>query len=213
MISNRDHDLASFVRAPLAPGAAWQTLRTRPRCRAGAVRDLSRRPARGARVEQRAGRHELELLELATNRSAATVDLPGEIVESLTFSADGAKLALTVSGATQPQDIWLLETAELSQLRRLTHSPHIGVDLTALAGATLLEYAAHDELPLSGWLYTPRPGSAPYPTVLSFHGGPEGQEQPALSLRGSGAGCARHCGLRAQRARLIGIWQALCQPG
>ena len=176
MISNRDHDLASFVRAPLTPGAAWQTLRTRPDAELEQFA-ISAGDRLAALVWNSAGRHELELIELATNRSAANVDLPGEIVESLTFSADGAKLALTVSGATQPQDIWLLETADRS-LRRLTHSPHIGVDLTALAGATLLEYAAHDALPLSGWLYTPRPGSAPYPTVLSFHGGPEGQEQP-----------------------------------
>src|SRR5262249_23951834 len=33
---------------------------------------------------------------------------------------------------------------------------------------------------LSGWLYKPASGSAPYPTVLSFRGGPEGQERPDL---------------------------------
>ena len=31
---------------------------------------------------------------------------------------------------------------------------------------------------MTGWLYIPREGTAPFPTVLSFHGGPEGQEQP-----------------------------------
>jgi len=45
----------------------------------------------------------------------------------------------------------------------------------------LVQYAAHDGLQLSGWLYEPRQGQAPFPTVLSFHGGPEGQEQPGFS--------------------------------
>ena len=119
----------------------------------------------------------MELIKLAENQPAAKIDLPGEIVDALCFSADGAKLALSLSGATLPQDIYLLETADRS-LRRLTHSPHIGLNLGALADADLLEYPAHDDLPLTGWHYTPRQGGAPYPTVLSFHGGPEGQEQP-----------------------------------
>lgn len=176
MITNRDHDLASFVRIPLKPGAAWETLQARADAELEQFA-ISADDKLAALVWNYAGRHELELLDMSENRLAAKIDLPGEIVDSLRFSADGAKLALTISGATLPQDIWLLETADRG-LRQLTHSPHIGVDLAALAGATLLEYPAHDDLPLSGWLYTPREGSAPFPTVLSFHGGPEGQEQP-----------------------------------
>ncbi len=176
MISNRDHDLASFVRVSLTRSPLWETLRSRANAELEQFA-ISAEDRLAALVWNSAGRHELELLELEENRTAAKIDLPGEIVESLTFSDDGARLALTVSGARLPRDIWLLETADRS-MRQLTHSPHIGVDLTALAGATLLEYAAHDGLPLSGWLYTPREGCAPFPTALSFHGGPEGQEQP-----------------------------------
>jgi dipeptidyl aminopeptidase/acylaminoacyl peptidase len=43
------------------------------------------------------------------------------------------------------------------------------------------EYAAADGLPLSGWLYTPRGVQGPNRTVVSFHGGPEGQERPSYS--------------------------------
>ena len=52
------------------------------------------------------------------------------------------------------------------------------MNLEQLAGARLLKYRAHDGLTLTGWHYAPRTGNEPYPTVLSFHGGPEGQEQP-----------------------------------
>jgi dipeptidyl aminopeptidase/acylaminoacyl peptidase len=43
------------------------------------------------------------------------------------------------------------------------------------------EYLAPDGLRLSGWLYTPRGVHRPNRTVVSFHGGPEGQERPSWS--------------------------------
>lgn len=44
----------------------------------------------------------------------------------------------------------------------------------------LIRFPAHDGLELSGWLYRPA-GAPPYPMVLSFHGGPEGQERPGFN--------------------------------
>ena len=189
LTTNRDHDLASFVRIPLESDAAWETLQTRAQAELDQF-VISAEDRLAALVWNHAGRHELELLDLPRNRPLARIELPGEIIDSLCFSADGSQLALTISGAALPQDIWLLETADHS-LRQLTVSPRIGVDLSALAGAELRQYSAHDGLPLSGWLYRPQAGSPPYPAVLSFHGGPEGQEQPryryeyqALAARG-----------------------------
>ena len=133
MLSNRDHDLACLVRVPLEFGAAWETLQARADAElehfAVAAEDKL-----AALVWNRAGRHKLELFDLAENRPLDKIDLPGEIVDEIRFSADGASLALVVSGARLPQDIWLLETANRS-LRRLTYSPCIGVDSSALAGA------------------------------------------------------------------------------
>jgi dipeptidyl aminopeptidase/acylaminoacyl peptidase len=43
------------------------------------------------------------------------------------------------------------------------------------------EYVAADGLPLSGWLYTPRGVREPNRTIVSFHGGPEGEERPDWS--------------------------------
>jgi dipeptidyl aminopeptidase/acylaminoacyl peptidase len=42
-------------------------------------------------------------------------------------------------------------------------------------------YRALDGLELSGWLYIPPDVHGPNATVVSFHGGPEGQERPAYS--------------------------------
>ena len=43
------------------------------------------------------------------------------------------------------------------------------------------DYRGADGTPLHGWLYTPPDVHGPNRTVVSFHGGPEGQERPAWS--------------------------------
>ena len=45
----------------------------------------------------------------------------------------------------------------------------------------IVRYPAHDGLELSAWLYRPKGASVATPMVLSFHGGPEGQERPAFN--------------------------------
>jgi dipeptidyl aminopeptidase/acylaminoacyl peptidase len=62
----------------------------------------------------------------------------------------------------------------------LSFSPHPGVDLGRLVRPELVAFRAHDGLKLTGWLYKPQTFDAPGAVVLSFHGGPEGQERPAF---------------------------------
>lgn len=176
LISNRDADKASLCRLPLKDDLGWNVVRAREDAELAEFA-LSGDGERAALVWNVAGAHELELVHFQSAERGRLIDLPGAIVESLRFSPDGSQLAMCLSGARLPQDIWLLDT-DSGDLKQLTRSPHIGIDLNGLAEARLLEYRAHDDLPLSGWLYIPRTGQAPYPTVLSFHGGPEGQEQP-----------------------------------
>jgi dipeptidyl aminopeptidase/acylaminoacyl peptidase len=127
-----------------------------------------------------AGRSELELMDLKTGKTTARPKLPAEIAGGMDFSKDGQSLAMVVSGAATPVDIWILDIPT-GVFRQVTRSPHPGVDLAKLVRPELLDFRAHDGLPLSGWLYRPETGQAPYPTVLSFHGGPEGQERPVFN--------------------------------
>ncbi len=175
-VSDRDRDRACFCRLSLDKSGKWSVLRAR----ADAELDefaLARSGDMAALVWNIAGRHELELINPTNGKNLGSVDLPGEIAHSPRFSPDGAALALCLSGARLPQDIWILDIDSMS-LRQLTHSPHVGVDLDRLAPGQLLTYEAHDGLELSGWYYVPPGIAPPHPTVLSFHGGPEGQEQP-----------------------------------
>src|ERR1041384_8020322 len=89
-------------------------------------------------------------------------------------------MALVLSGASAPSDMWVLDLAS-KQFTQLTSSPHAGVDLAKLVRPELVRYKAHDGLELSGWLYRPAGAKGPGPIVLSFHGGPEGQERPGFN--------------------------------
>ncbi len=126
-----------------------------------------------------AGRSELAFVALATRRSTPGPALPAEIASGLAFSRDGRKLAFSASGAAAPSDIWVLDRSS-DTLRQITRSPHAGVDLASLVRPSLVRFKAHDGLELSGWLYRPADATAPGAVVLSFHGGPEGQERPAF---------------------------------
>jgi dipeptidyl aminopeptidase/acylaminoacyl peptidase len=126
-----------------------------------------------------AGNNELALVDLATGAATPLGGLPGEIVGGLRFSRDGKLLAMAVSGATKPVDIWVLDLATKKQWQ-VTKSPHPGVALAKLQKPELVTFKAHDGLELSGWLYRPAGVRGPAPYVISFHGGPEGQERPTL---------------------------------
>lgn len=126
-----------------------------------------------------AGRNELELIDLATGEGQELGAAPAELVSGVEYSPDGRRVVMALSGSTAPADLWELDLAT-EEYTRLTWSPHPGVDLATLVKPELRTFKAHDGLELSGWLYLPKDFKAPGPVVLSFHGGPEGQERPAF---------------------------------
>ena len=179
--SNAGRDLSAFARIRLAGNGAPGPVEVLASREDGELSELAVDPAglTAALLWNVAGRSELAFVDLATGRSRPGPALPSEVASSLAFSADGARLALVLSGSTAPMDVWLLERAT-GALRQVTRSPHAGVDLRDLVKPTLVRFPARDGLPLSGWLYRPRGAKGPGPLVLSFHGGPEAQERPSF---------------------------------
>ena len=196
LVSNKDRDLTAFARVRLDGDGRPEPIEVL------AARDdaelatfaLTEDGKTAALVWNVAGRSELDFFDLEAGALLAGPELPAEIAFSPTFSRDGRRLALVLSGAAAPSDIWVLDRSS-GELRQVTRSPHAGVDLASLVRPELARYPAHDGLELSGWLYRPpasADGARP-PYVLSFHGGPEGQERPrfrgiyqALLARGIG---------------------------
>ena len=125
------------------------------------------------------GRDELTFFDLRSGKQIPGPKIPGEIAGAMAFSRDGSKLAITINGAAQPADVWVLDMNS-KQFRQLTFSSHAGVDLNALVRPELVTFKSFDGLELSGWLYRPHNQKGPGPFVISFHGGPEGQERPGF---------------------------------
>ena len=176
LASNHERDMACLCRLRLGGDGEWRILRAREDAELVEFA-LCPKGNLAAIVWNSAGANELELLNLSDRDNLRAIELPGEIATDLRFAPDGSQLAICLSGSRLPQDIWLLDMQTLA-LRQLTRSPRVGVNLERLGAARLLRYSAHDGLPLSGWFYAPPATDAPYPTVFSFHGGPESQEQP-----------------------------------
>ncbi|HYO14157.1 MAG TPA: S9 family peptidase, partial [Thermoanaerobaculia bacterium] len=181
LASNKDDDRIGFAKVALGPDGKpgpIQRLKSRDDAELDALQ-VDEQGKTAALIWNVDGRSELELVDLASLK-ATPVPLEGEIAGGLDFSADGRSLALTLSGSKLPADVWVLDLAS-RRVRQVTRSPHEGVDLAALRAPELVRFKAHDGLELSGWLYRPAGSKEPGPVVISFHGGPEGQERPAFN--------------------------------
>jgi dipeptidyl aminopeptidase/acylaminoacyl peptidase len=180
--SNAGRDLAAFARVALGddgrPGPI-EVLAAREDAELAEFA-IDESGATAALIWNVAGRDELVFFDLATARSTPGPALPAETAGGLRFSRDGRLLAFVASGSVAPFDVWVLEPRS-GRLSQVTHSPHPGVDLARLVRPSLVQFKAHDGLALSGWLYRPGGVSGPGPMVLSFHGGPEGQERPMFN--------------------------------
>src|SRR3954468_1134571 len=192
--SNRDSDKTYFAKVNLGPGGlplSNQKLGNRDDAE---VDDFALAPdgSNAFVFFNVAGRNDLAFINLKKPKvELQSLHLAGDILGGLSYSENGKRLALTVGGANLPTDVWVIGV-ETQSIRQLTWSPHEGVDLEKLKAPELVHFKAHDDLDLSGWLYRPR-GDDPGAVVISFHGGPEGQERPSFNptyqaLRSRGIG-------------------------
>lgn len=181
LTSNKDRDLSAFGRVHLAADGSAGPIEIVAERRDAELDGfkLNHAGTEATLVWNVAGRNELEFVDLRTGKRVPGPALPSELAGGWTYTSDDRRLAFTASGAAAPPDVWVLDRAA-GGTRQITHSPHPGVDLKHLVRPELVRYKAHDGLELTGWLYRPPgvPRAAPY--VLSFHGGPEGQERPAF---------------------------------
>jgi dipeptidyl aminopeptidase/acylaminoacyl peptidase len=176
--SNKDRDLVAFAKMPLNPDGTPGEVKILVERKDAELDDvtLNRDGTLAALLWNVGGRTEMSLYDVKTGKQTPLA-LPGDIVGGVRFSNDGRQLAISALGATQPSDIWVTTVAN-PKFRQLTFSPHAGIDLKTLVRPELVTFPAHDGLQLSGWLYRPKQPTGAF--VLSFHGGPEGQERPSF---------------------------------
>jgi dipeptidyl aminopeptidase/acylaminoacyl peptidase len=137
-----------------------------------------------AYVSNEAGAGKLNLLDLRTHQDLTPPRLqqPG-VIGSLSFDADGKRLAFGFAAANQPRDAYVLDIAE-NRLEPWTRSEPGAVDVAKFVLPRLTEFPTFDRVDgkarqVPAYVYEPV-SSGPHPVLISLHGGPESQFRPGF---------------------------------
>lgn len=123
----------------------------------------------------------LHALDAKTFREVKLPPLPeAEHVIPASFTHDGRYSTIAAVTATSPSVSFVLDW----KTNKLTpwHTPSVPeVDTSRFVRATLEAYPARDGTPIPMFVRRPVSCHAPCPTIVDFHGGPEGQAKPGFS--------------------------------
>jgi dipeptidyl aminopeptidase/acylaminoacyl peptidase len=130
------------------------------------------------------GAGKLNVLDLRSHQDLIPPKLPaGGIVGSLSFDAEGNRLAFGYAAANRPRDAFVLDIAA-NRLEAWTASEAGAVDLSKFVAPRLTQYPTFDRTDgqsrqIPAYIYEPAsPG--PHPVLIVLHGGPESQFRPAF---------------------------------
>src|SRR5690606_24601112 len=112
------------------------------------------------------GRSKVFLRNLINGQERA-LPLPDGVVSGLRFVDRSRKLAFTLSTATEPPDVYLLEV-RTGALQRWTRSEVGGLPSTSFVVPELVKVKSFDGLEVPAFLYRPQ-GSGPFPVLLWMH--------------------------------------------
>jgi dipeptidyl aminopeptidase/acylaminoacyl peptidase len=129
---------------------------------------------------ERSGGVHLFRVDLTTGR-VEQVTTGARQITSPSWSADFSRLAYVATDPTHPTEAW--SAAPGGPEIRLSRFNDSLLAAVQLAPATRIQYPSRDGTPIEGWLMSPlRPGSTPYPLILSIHGGPHGAYGDEFSI-------------------------------
>ncbi|MEU2350500.1 alpha/beta fold hydrolase [Modestobacter sp. NPDC049651] len=126
------------------------------------------------------GGTELEVRELDGGDLVRAVPLPLPVLPGWSLTADGTHLLAELTGPRAPRSLWWVPLDGVTPATPLPASPH-RPDPQLLVEPVARRYPGGDGTELDGWLYVPPGVDGPNRTVITFHGGPEGQERPGYS--------------------------------
>ncbi len=138
-----------------------------------------------AYVSNEGGASTLNLLDLRAHQDLTPPRLPAAgNIDSLSFDAQGQRLAFGYSAPNQPRDAYVLDLAR-NVLEPWTRSEAGAVDLKKFVTPRLTQFPTFDRVdgkprlePV--YIYEPA-GGGPHPVLLELHGGPESQFRPDFS--------------------------------
>ena len=135
-----------------------------------------------AYVSNEAGIDKLNVLDLRSHQDLIPPKLPAAgIIRSLSFDAEGGRLAFGFAAANRPRDAYVFDIAA-NHLEAWTQSEAGAVDLAKFVTPRLAQCPTFDrsdgrERQMPVYIYEPStPG--PHPVLIVLHGGPESQFRP-----------------------------------
>jgi dipeptidyl aminopeptidase/acylaminoacyl peptidase len=125
----------------------------------------------------------VHLFDARSGKEGRAPALPPGSVSSVAWHHDGRTLAVTMTSARMPADVFVADTRS-GHVERWTESELGGVDLRDQPEPQLVRWKAFDGRDLSGLLYRPPARFAGRrPVMINIHGGPEGQARPGFPGR------------------------------
>ena len=127
------------------------------------------------------GVSKLYLLDTASRKYHPVAGVPVGLIGGLRFHKNSRDLAMTVTSARAPSDVYSLDVKS-GKIERWTFSETGGLNTAAFAEPKLIKWQTFDGKTLSGFLYSPDPRKFPgkRPVIVNIHGGPEGQSRPGF---------------------------------
>jgi len=160
-------DLATRKLAFLGPALEWN---------AGGL-ELSADGRRLAYTVNEDGSETLHVLDLQTHQEIPLPKLPAGTIGALRWHSNNRDLGFSLSSARNPGDAYSIEV-EKRTVDRWTSSETGGLNPEAFSEPSLIRWKSFDGRMISGFLYRPaRRFAAPWPVIVSIHGGPEGQSR------------------------------------
>jgi dipeptidyl aminopeptidase/acylaminoacyl peptidase len=150
---------------------------------------LSEDGKRGAFVTNEEGVSRLYLLNTRTGSFALVNNIPLGIISGLKFNPDNRRIAMSVSTAQSPSDVYVLNLGRnprsAKTLVRWTYSEVGGLDTRSFIQPELFHYPTFDRVgdkqrEVPAFIYRPD-SKEPAPVIIYVHGGPESQYRPAFS--------------------------------
>ncbi|HET7294273.1 MAG TPA: S9 family peptidase [Vicinamibacteria bacterium] len=161
-------DLATGALDLLTPGLNWDVEGF----------DLSPDGRNLAFVTNEDGISVLHFLDAATGKEKPVPKLPIGVIGSIAWHENSRDLALDLSEARAPYDVYSVDAAT-GKVDRWTESETAGFPAGSFATAELVRWPTFDGRTLSGFLYKPATKwTGRRPVIVNIHGGPEGQDRP-----------------------------------
>ena len=106
-------------------------------------------------------------------------DLPRGVYGTGRFGPDGERLPVTVTAATRPTNVWIVDVTS-GVATRWTDAATAGIPRETFIAPETVHYETFDGREIPAFFSVPS-GAGPFSVVVDIHGGPESQRRPSFS--------------------------------